>query len=107
MRALKTLVIVMGVLILVGMALVGYTLIKRGLNPAPPLVEAPQAPSAAVHPYGPVEIELPQGAHIASTHTAGGRLVIELTLAGGAERVLVVDLTSGAILGTIDLKPTP
>jgi hypothetical protein len=107
MRALKTLVIVMGVLILAGMGLVGYTLIKRGMNtPASPSLGA-QAPSAAEHPYGPVEIELPQGAHVASTHTAGGRLVIELALAGGAERVLVVDLSSGAILGTIDLKPTP
>ena len=38
---------------------------------------------------------------------AGRRLIVELELAGGGERLLVVELESGALLGTIDLKPQP
>jgi len=114
MRALKALVIVMGVLILAGMALVGTTLVKRALNPETPrrmsaAAErgAPSSGSAAERPYGPVEIALPPGARILRTSAVGRRLIVELELAGGGERLLVVELESGALLGTIDLKPQP
>ncbi len=114
MQALKTLVIVMGVLIVAGMALVGYTLVKRATAPeasrhATAAVSAPAAPGAeaAETPYGPVEIALPAGARILRTRAVGRRLIVELELAGGGERVLVVELSTGALLGTIDLKAQP
>jgi len=114
MRALKALVIVMGVLILAGMAVVGTTLVKRALNPqttrrmsAAAERGAPSSGSAAERPYGPVEIALPPGARILRTSPAGRRLIVELELAGGGERLLVVELESGALLGTIDLKAQP
>ena len=109
MRALKSLVIVMGILIIAGLGLVGYVLVKRGLNTAPamPASAAPQAPIAGEGPYGPVELALPQGAKIVSTRTAGGRLVVELALPNGVTRELVVGLTDGKLVGTIDLKPQP
>jgi hypothetical protein len=110
MRALKTLVIVMGILILAGLALVGYVLVKRGLNTAPAMPTAPSAPQAPIAgegPYGPVELALPSGAKIVSTRTAGGRLVVELALPNGVTRELVVGLTDGKLIGTIDLKPQP
>jgi hypothetical protein len=110
MRALKTLVIVMGILILAGMGLVGYVLVKRGLNGPTQhatTLQVPQAPIAGDGPYGPVELALPSGAKIVSTRTAGGRLVVELALPNGVTRELVVGLTDGKLVGTIDLKPQP
>jgi len=111
LRALKTLVIVLGILIVAGLGLVGYVLVKRGLNSAPPQpvasAAAPAAPIAAETPYGPIAIELPAGAKIASTHVTGGRLVVELAMPNGAERVLALDLADGRLIGTIDLKPQP
>ncbi|MFI5021488.1 MAG: hypothetical protein ACHQRJ_07530 [Alphaproteobacteria bacterium] len=114
MRALKALVIVMGILIVAGMAVVGTTLVKRAMNLETPrrvnaaAERAAPAPGSAVErPYGPVEIALPPGARILRTSPAGRRLIVELELAGGGERVLVVELESGALLGTIDLKPQP
>ena len=111
MRALKALVIVMGVLILAGMGLVAYAIVKRVA--APERVAQPAAPSALPasaappHPFGPVEISLPSGARIARTRTSGERLIVELELAGGGERLLVIDLATGGLVGTIDLKPQP
>lgn len=115
MRALKALVIVMGVLIIAGIALVGYTIVKRAVSPAAPAKPAvsiaiPPAPpiagSAANAPYGPVEIPVPPDARILRTHAEGGRLLVELDLAGGGERVLVIELSTGALIGSIDLKPS-
>ncbi|HYB10617.1 MAG TPA: hypothetical protein VEJ16_13190 [Alphaproteobacteria bacterium] len=113
MRALKALVIVMGVLIIAGIALVGYTIVKRATSP-----ETAARPEASVSaqsgavspikgPYGPISIELPPGARIVRTMTADRRLVVEVELVSGGERVLVVDLTNGALVGTIELKPRP
>jgi hypothetical protein len=102
MRALKALVIVMGVLILAGMGLVSYGIVKRTAMP-----ERPAQPAAAARPYGPVELALPSGARIARTRTSGERLIVELELASGGERLLVLDLATGGLVGTIDLKPQP
>ena len=102
MRALKALVIVMGVLILAGMGLVGYGIVKHTAIP-----ERPAQSAAAARPYGPVELALPSGARIARTRTSGERLIVELELASGGERLLVLDLATGGLVGTIDLKPQP
>jgi hypothetical protein len=116
MQPLKALVIVMGILIAAGMTVVGYTIVKRASNPealrhlraaaerGPP--SAAQG-TAAEPPYGPVTLALPQGARVLRTSPAGRRLIVELELAGGGERILVLELESGALLGTIDLKPQP
>lgn len=112
MRALKALVIVMGVLILAGMGLVGYGIVKRVATPERPSQPATMPTASAVsapeaRPYGPVEISLPSGARIARTRTSGERLIVELELASGGERLLVLDLATGALVGTIDLMPQP
>jgi Family of unknown function (DUF6476) len=113
MRALKALVIVMGVLIIAGMALIGYTIVRRATLPdtdartETSIPAPPSAASAIKGPYGPVSIELPPGARIVRTMSADKRLIVEVELSGGAERVLVVDLANGALLGTIELRPRP
>jgi hypothetical protein len=99
--ALKVLVVVMGVLIAAGMAVVGYTIVKRASAPAGPQTAQTSAP------WGPLELSLPTGARILRTTTDGGRLVVELGLDRGGERVLIVDLASGKLIGTLDLKPQP
>ena len=113
MRALKALVIVMGILIIAGMALIGYTIVERatapetGTRPEVAIPAQSSATSPIKGPYGPISIELPPGARIVRTTTADRRLIVEVELSGGGERVLVVDLANGALLGTIELRPRP
>jgi len=113
MRALKALVIVMGVLIIVGMALVGYTIVKRTSAPdtasragiEAPAQQAAGAPARA--PYGPIGIDLPPGSRVVRTTATDRRLVVEVELSSGGERLLIIDPTSGALIGTLELRPKP
>ena len=114
MQPLKGLVIVMGILIAVGMAVVGYTIVKRAgdagaLRHVRVAAERSAALSAVepAAPYGPVSVALPPGARILRAMPAGRRLIVELGLADGGERILVLELENGALLGTIDLKAQP
>jgi hypothetical protein len=103
MRALKALVIGMGILIVLAFGLLVYGLVKRSAEP----VASSAATGAVVHPYGPVAIALPPGARLVDTQASEGRLLVQLELAGGVRRVLVLDLASGALVGSIELKPQP
>jgi hypothetical protein len=37
----------------------------------------------------------------------GNRLILRLSLPGGRERILILDLATGARIGAIDLNPAP
>lgn len=102
----------MGVLLLAGIALIAYTIVKRAANPegagrpTAPATSPASTPAAKAPrpPYG-LELPLPAGARLLRATPSGERLIVELELAAGGERLLVVDLASGVLVGMIDLKP--
>ncbi len=105
MRALKALVIGMGILILIGFAAVVVAVIQRagdsgGADPA-----AVRSGATAQRAFGDVRVSLPPGAQVIGTSTDAGRLIVHLRLAGGQARVLVIDLATGKRLGVIELAP--
>jgi hypothetical protein len=102
-RGLKSLVIVLGVLLVGGMVALVAAIAWRGSHP-PPLTAAPaRPPAAARQPYDGV-LDLPAGAEIVSLHEAGERLVLLLGLPGGRRQLVIIDMGSGARLGTIELR---
>ena len=52
-------------------------------------------------------IQLPKGARIEETKAEGDRLILRLRLEGGGERILILNLEDGALLGTIELTRQP
>jgi hypothetical protein len=94
-RLLKTLVVVMGIMLVVGMfvlvGVVGARLSHRG---APPPGAAFTAPPVA----------LPKGAKIEAMSTGPDRIVADVLLSDGTRELLVIDLQSGRLLGTISLR---
>jgi hypothetical protein len=88
MRALQTLVIVMGVLIVAGMATIAITLVRRS-----------GTPSAAMPD---VILAEPPGTEIVAISPLGARLAL-LLHGGGADRVVMVD-ARGEIVGRVRLK---
>ncbi len=82
MAALKAAVIVMGVLIIAGVAVIIAVLAQRALAPSAASVQA--------------VLDEPAGTRIASVSTAGDRLAMALQ-GGGPDRVVVVDLRSGRV----------
>jgi len=105
MRGLKTLVIVMGIMIVVGVGVVAGAIIDRAVKggtrtPA----AAVSAPVAVGKAFGDVTVDLPQGAKVQGMEAVADRLVLRLALPDGAERLLVLDPGSGQRLGTIELR---
>lgn len=114
MPALKVLVVVMGVLIVAGLAVIGATLVKRmgGGSAAPASAPAP-APSAAGFAagglggarFGDKTIELPRNGRLVGVHTEAGRLILRVLLPGSRETLIVLDLATGERLGTVTVQP--
>jgi len=122
MQALKVLVIGMGILILVGMGVIGVTIYKRATAPEPEIAvdgvvrdaidgaaRRQVGPSASGLPsaFGISDVALPPGAEIEDLAVGDGRIVLQLRLASGARRLLILDLASGVQLGAVDLNQTP
>jgi hypothetical protein len=110
-RALKTLVIVLGVLILAGTGVVIVTIANRLTATAPADTTASLAESApaermqaAASGFGTIDVPLPARCRVATAMPSGDRLVLQL--AGNAEdcrQILVLDLASGRLLGRLNL----
>ena len=109
MKTLKALVITMAVLIIAGLAVIAVTVFKRATtSDRAPSQVSPNAGRAA-RPEGPprsfqaMRVALPKGSRVVTTEAEDGRLILTLELATGETRIIVIDLSTGRRLGTIDL----
>lgn len=96
MQALKALVIGMGLLILAGLGLVAYGLVGGTSK----LTSSPAG-------FGEISLDLPAGCAIAEAEAEGGRIIVRTEGPGerGCQQVLVIDQSSGKILGRIHASP--
>lgn len=93
-RALKALVAVLGVLLIGGFAALAATIALRLSHRAPPPASAFTAPPIA----------LPAGATIERMSTGPDRIVLAVLLADGTRELVVIDLQTGHLLGTIPVR---
>ncbi|MBI1244078.1 MAG: hypothetical protein GC202_03655 [Alphaproteobacteria bacterium] len=101
MRALKTVVIGLGVLCAAAFGvLVWLVASKAGGRSAPPAPASAAAPSA-VQGWGELDLGLPAGSRIVAIAASGATLAIQVRLPDGAERIIVVDPGTGTPLGRI------
>ncbi len=117
MKALKVLVIGMGLLIVFGLGLLGYGLYRNThrLSPsAPPATQTVSVPTpraaagggaGATESYFSTELPVPAGSRFEQMATAGDRIVLRFTGADG-DRLLVIDPRNGQIAGTVILLTT-
>jgi hypothetical protein len=102
MRGLKIMVIVMGVMLVAGIAALGLGIAYRVNHPRG---QAPSAPHAIISPNGTARtVMLPSGAKILGVQSDGGYVMIRLGLANGGEELILVDWQTGRRLSTLDLK---
>ena len=87
-RGLMAAVIAMGVLIVLGVAVVAVTIVRR--------LAAPAAQAAA-------PLNEPEGTRIQSVAATGDRLAIVLT-GGGPDRIVLLDPKSGQVTGRIGIS---
>jgi hypothetical protein len=96
MRSLKILVVAMGIMLVGGFALlvaiVAGKLLRGGNIP---------------RSFATATIDIPRGARLGAMTTGTDRLVLELVLPEGEHQLVIVDLATGARLGTIELRARP
>ncbi len=107
MQTLKTLVIVLGVMIVAGIAVIGVTIYHRATNlvnsPVPASAE-PDVRTGLGPGFGRVVLELPPGSRIVEMTAEDGRLILRLRLADGGRQILILDMATGKRLGTFELR---
>jgi hypothetical protein len=98
-RALKVLVVAMGVMIVVGLATLVVVIAGR--------VSGGGRGTVSSQPLAAAPIELPRGARIETMSAGGDRLVIDLVLPDGNRQLVIIDLATGRSLGTVPLHTAP
>ncbi len=98
MRALKILVVVMGVMIVAGVAVLVAVIIGRAAKPGG---------GGGVRDFAAPAITIPPDARIEAIGTGTDRVVVALVLADGSRQLVIIELASGRKLGTIALQPEP
>jgi hypothetical protein len=99
MQALKFLVVFMGGLILIGVGVVIYGLTTR-------IADEDESGGAG---FGTVEVPLPAGCVIAAAASEGDRLVVRADgpAERGCQRVFVIDMKNGRVIGRVNAVATP
>lgn len=109
--AVKVAAAVMAVMIVVGIGILGVTVVKRTAGGKPEATAAAGAsvavPAAAPNAFGNVVLRLPPRARVLDMAMDQRRLVLHLQLAGRDKALMVIDLENGRSLGTIKLEPDP
>ena len=96
-RFLKIFVVTMGVILIVGVAALVAAIGVRLAHRPPPPATAFTAPP----------ITLPHGAKIERMTTGPDRIVLDVSLADGSSELVVIDLATGRLLGTLPLREAP
>ena len=98
MRALKIATVAMGVLIVLGTTVILITIVKRTMSgPA-----ASGSRAVSEKPFA-TTLDEPPGTGIAGIASVRDRLAIQLH-GGGADRVVLLDPDSGAVVGRVELS---
>ena len=106
----------MAVLIVIGMTLFAYGLYQKIADPgftffpgdtgdgaSAPAAPVPRPPASGA--FGTIAVPLPEGCVLARVIPEGDRLYLRIGPAGRCERVVVVDVATGSVLGTITVGP--
>ena len=99
MKAIKALVAFMGVLLVAGLALLGWGLYSQAGKMA-----TKSKPTATAEEFAAVAVPLPAGARIDQVLVAGERVVLRVTGAG-PDRLVVLDPAAGTVAGSFVIAP--
>jgi hypothetical protein len=99
MKPLVALVIIMGVLIVAGLVVVVVTIVNR-MGGGGRTVDTHAATAFAA-----ADLPMPAGCQVMETTTADDRLILRLGSGERCNQVLIVDMATGKLLGTLRLVP--
>jgi hypothetical protein len=98
----KRIAIAMAALMAVGLMVLAFGLLRQGEKLAKPSTGAAKPVLTAA--FGNLVLGEPDGSLIYDMQSDNGRLILRIRGGGKGERVVVIDLASGAVLGSIALN---
>ena len=107
MQFLKALVVIMGVLIIAGFAVIGVELYKRMNDPDRRSSASAEAERVVTGKAEEVGLDLPAGSRMGDPVAVGNRVMFRVTVPDGADRLFVLDPRSGAITATVTTGTVP
>jgi hypothetical protein len=99
MRGLKILVVFMGIMLIVGFTALVTVIAGR-------MSRSGSSPTTA-RAFNGSTIDIPRGVRIEAMTAGTDHLVLALALPEGGRQLLIIDLATGARLGTIELHTSP
>jgi hypothetical protein len=106
-RVLKRVVIVLGMLIVISFAVVIWGVVRD----SEPMMSGETAETmAAVAPrggFGEVNVAVPSGSRLVEVTADGERGLLRMRLRDGSDKVIIVDLGTGEVLGALIVDPGP
>lgn len=106
MQFLKVLVIIMGVLIIAGFAVLGVVLYKRMSDPERRVESAERVTVPDAKP-DEVGLSLPPGTRMGDPVAVGNRVLFRVTVPNGDDRLYVMDPRTGAIAFSVTTGAVP
>jgi len=104
MKALKTLVIGMGLLICIGIGLVGYGLTRGKQQAAAPATPGTETASSTPAALFATQYPVPKSARLEQVSAAGDRVVLHFSSPEG-DKLVLLDTHTGQLAGTVTLTP--
>lgn len=103
----KIIVIGLGLLIVIGLAVLVYGLTARGPDRDAAGARKPDVavPSALIPAFGEVRVALPEGCSVSEMLARDDRLYLRTGPAGQCERIVIIDALTGRTLGTLLIRP--
>jgi hypothetical protein len=102
MKPLMAVVIIMGVLIVAGIVVVIATIANRMSGGG-----REATPTRAEPGFATVDLPVPAGCQVMETTTADDRLILRLGSGERCNQILIVDMATGRLLGTLRLVTNP
>jgi len=111
MQLLKAVVIILGMLIVAGVAVIATTIYMRSQDlsarrDGAPSTQAPPRPLLE-GAFGARRVAVPDGSIVQQVTAAGERLIVWLGGEAGQARIVVLDLATGVELGVFVFEPVP
>ena len=106
LRVLKTVVIVLGIMILIVLGIIISTIVVRAIRMAEEPVRTPGAPVQAGHNAGTVPVgtlSIPPGSRIGKVTATDRHMIVESADTDRTTRLIVVDIRTGETLYTLDI----
>jgi hypothetical protein len=106
-RVLKRVVIVLGILIVISFAVVIWGVTRESETMMSGGATATMAGTAPRGGFGEVPVAVPSGSRLVGVTADGERGLLRMRLRDGSDKVIIVDLGTGKVLGALVVDPGP